>query len=326
MSTRDRRFRAGRAWWTQSIGGRGLHRIRELDLDTHALALCAQQVLCVAPLVVAISALTQRLAHRNVSYYISRFLGLHGSSAADVQQLFGRSAASISTFDLLIGLVATVVFAASVATVQQRGFEMIWTLPRISGLRSYVRQLVWAPALAVFCVAVLVAGRAGTWVDVHVIGIGAWAATVLQAVVTVVFYWWTQYWLLRARVRWRSLFPGALTVGVLLFIIVQLSRLVLPGQISWQVHAYGEIGAVFMLSIWFVAASVVIFAGVLLGALLSERRNSPARRRTATPGVPPLTEQGLSSAAEAEKAAHDRTVPISEISQQSSDKLPLIGG
>lgn len=282
-------------------------------------------MLCVAPLVVAISALTQRLLHRNVSFYITRFLGLRGDSAHDVEQLFGRSAHSISTIDLLIGLVATIVFAASVATVQQRGFEMIWTLPRISGPRSYLRQLMWAPALSGYCVAMLIAGRAGHWVDHHFFRIGTWAAIILQAVVTLFFYWWTQHWLLRGRVGWRSLLPGALAVSLLLIVIVQLTRVVLPPQISWQVHAYGEIGAVFMLSIWFVAASVIIFLGVLVGALLSERRNAPHRRRVGTPGVPPLTERGLSSAAAAERDAADKRVPINQIEQQSSDKLPIIG-
>jgi len=325
MSRRRRGFAAGRTWWKQSIGGHGLRRIRELDLDIHALALSAQQVLCVAPLVVAISALTQRLADRNVSFYMSRFLGLHGASARDVNQLFGRSADSVSTIDLLIGLVATIVFAASVATVQQRGFEMIWTLPRISGVRSYARQLLWAPALAAFCVAVLIAGRVGRWVDHHVVAIGNWAAIILQALVTLFFYWWTQHWLLRGRVRWRSLLPGAITVSILLIVIAQLSRVVLPSQIAWQVHAYGEIGAVFMLSVWFVAASVIILLGVLVGALIAERRHPPHPRR-GTPGMPPLTKRGLASAAAAEEAAGRKSVPINEIDQGASDDLPLVGG
>ena len=50
--------------------------IRELDLDTHALALCAQQVLCTAPLVVALSAVLQRETGNNISVYIARFFGL----------------------------------------------------------------------------------------------------------------------------------------------------------------------------------------------------------------------------------------------------------
>lgn len=313
---------AGRTWWAHSIGGRGLRRIRELDLDTHALALCAQQVLATAPLLVAMSAVTQRLAHRNVSFYITRFLGLHGDSQRYVENLFGRSAASISTLDLLLGMAFSILFAATVATVQQRGFEMIWTLPRVAGFHSYTRQLVWAPALAVYSVAVLLAGRGGKWIDHHVVAVGPWLAYLLQAVLTLAFYWWTQHWLLRGRIRWRSLFPGALAVSLFLAATVQISRAVLPSQIAWQVHAYGEIGAVFMLAIWFMAASVITFLGVLVGALIAERRNDPARHRTPTPGVPPLTEQGLRSAAAAEVAATGRDVPINHISQRNADMSP----
>jgi membrane protein len=322
----SRRVATGRAWWSLSIAGRGFRRVRELDLDTHALALCGQQVLATAPLVVAISAVTQRLAHRDVSFYITRFLGLHGASATDVQRLFGRSAASISTADLLLGMFVAIVFAATVATVQQRGFELIWTLPRITGVRSYIRQLVWAPALAAFCVAVLLAGRAGHWLDHHVVGVGSLSMTITQAVVTLLFFWWTQHWLLRGRVRWRSLLPGALAVSLFLIATVQLSRLVLPSQISWQVHAYGEIGAVFMLSVWFMAASVIVFLGVLVGALIAEHRHDPERSAFRTPGSPPLTETGLRSAAAGQAAARRRKVAVSEVRQDSSDELPTVKG
>ena len=87
----------GRAWWRRSIGGHGLRRMRELDLDTHALALCAQQVLCTAPLIVAMSAVLQRLTGRGAGYFMTRFFGLYGDSADDVRRLFGRTAPSIST-------------------------------------------------------------------------------------------------------------------------------------------------------------------------------------------------------------------------------------
>src|SRR3954471_21167549 len=167
----------GRAWWSRSLGGRGFRRVRELDLDTHALALCAQQVLCTAPLIVAISALLQRTTGHGIARVMGRFFGLHDASADDVQQLFGRSAPSISTLTLVLGVITAVVFTTSVAATQQRGFELIWTLPRVSGLRSYVRQLLWTPALTAFSLAELAAGRIGRWSDAQVAGLGAWTAT-----------------------------------------------------------------------------------------------------------------------------------------------------
>src|SRR3954470_4140110 len=165
----SRRIAAGRAWLSNSLGGRGYRRVRELDLDTHTLALCAQQVLCTAPLIVAISAVLQRATGHGVTRVMARFFGLHGDSRADVNQLFGRTAPSISTLTLILGVITAIVFTTSVAATQQRGFELIWTLPRVSGLRSYGRQLLWTPALTVFTLAELAAGRIGHWSDRHVV-------------------------------------------------------------------------------------------------------------------------------------------------------------
>ena len=316
------RVEAGRRWWAQTLVGRGVTRIRELDLDTHALALCAQQVLCTAPLVVAISAVSQRVAGRDISYFITRFFGLHDASAHDVANLFGRSVPSISTGALIFAMLTAIAFTTSVAAVQQRGFEMIWTLPRIQGVRSYLRQLVWTPGLAMFCLAVLLANRAGRWIDGHVVGIGAWAIYTLQGVATFLFYWWTQHWLLRGRVSWRALMPGALAVGIVSVAMVRLSRMIMPPQISWQVHAYGEIGAVFVLSVWLMVASVVIFGGVLLGALIAEKRDAP-KAQDPSPGVPPLTDRGLDSAAAAQQQTDVGAPPATD---GVPPEVPAVGG
>lgn len=296
----SRRIAAGRAWLSRSLGGRGYRRVRELDLDTHTLALCAQQVLCTAPLIVAISALLQRITGRGIAPVMGRFFGLHGDSQADVKQLFGRTAPSISTLTLILGMLTAIVFTTSVAATQQRGFELIWTLPRVSSLRSYARQLLWTPALTVFTLAVLAAGRLGHWSDARVLGLGAWTATIAQGLLTFLFYWWTQHWLLGGRVTWRALAPGALAVGVLTSVMVRISREIVPPQIAWQVHAYGLVGGVFVLSVWLMVLSVLIFGGVLLGALVAERR-AEKRAERGQVSVPveklPLTVAGIDSAA-----------------------------
>ena len=291
----NRRVVAGRAWWEQSIAGQGVSRMRELDLDTHALALCAQQVLCTAPLVVAISAVLQRETGHNISLVISRFFGLTAESRHDLSLLFGRAAPSISTTVLIIGLVTAVIFMTSVGAVQQRAFELIWTLPRAGGVRAYLRLLLFAPAFTVFTVAELLAGRVGREVDAQFSHVGPVAIVLVQAALTFVFYWWTQYWLLGGRVSYRALLPGALAVAVLSTAVVRVSRLIVPGQIDWQVDAYGLIGAVFVLSVWLMVLSAVIFVGVLFGALVAERRSVPDGEPHGVDPTP-LTSAGLTSA------------------------------
>ena len=298
-----RRIAAGRAWLANSLGGRGYRKVREIDLDTHALALCAQQVLCTAPLIVAISAVLQRTTGHGVAKVMGRFFGLHDASLDDVQQLFGRTAPSISTLTLIFGMLTAIVFTTSVAATQQRGFELIWTLPRISGLRSYGRQLLWTPALTVFSLAVLLAGRVGHWSDARVVGLGAWTATTAQGILTFLFYWWTQHWLLNGRVTWRALLPGSLAVGVLTSLMVRISREIVPPQIAWQVHAYGLVGGVFVLSVWLMVLSIVIFGGVLIGALIAERRAERAEEGRPTEKKLPLTVAGIESTADQQLSA-----------------------
>ena len=294
LPSAGRRVQAGREWWARSLYGSGWRRIRELDLDTHALALCAQQVLCTAPLIVAISAVLQRVQGHGVSVYMTRFFGLHNESATAVERLFGRSSPSISTLALIFAMATAVVFSTSVAAVQQRAFEEIWTLPRVRSIRSFIRQLIWAVGLAVFSVGVLAAGRCGRWFDREVTDTGMWAPVVMQGVLTFLFYWWSQRWLLGGRVGWRALLPGAIAVGLATTILVRLTRIILPEEISWQVHAYGLIGGIFVLSVWLMILSAVIFGGVLFGALYVERRAGPDM---AAADDSPLTLAGLASAA-----------------------------
>jgi membrane protein len=298
--SRSRLVAAGRAWWGRSLGGHGWRRIRELDLDTHALALCAQQVLCTAPLVVAMSAVLQRETGRSVGYVMTRFFGLHGDSATDVQSLFGRTSPSISTLALLLALITAVVFTTSVAAVQQRAFELMWTLPRVRSARSYVRQLTWAISLGLFSTAILLASRFGRWVDT-IVPLGTLAAVLLQGLLTFVFYWWSQRWLLGGRLSWGALLPGAIAIGIATTILVRLSRTILPSQISWQVHAYGLIGAVFVLSVWLMILSAVIFGGVLIGVLITERRAAAAGADPGSVDESPLTLAGLTSAANSDE-------------------------
>jgi membrane protein len=284
-----RRILAGRAWWKRSLYGHGYRRIRELDLDTHALALCAQQVLCTAPLIVATGAVLDRLTGRGAAYFLNRFFGLSGRSAQAIDHLFGRTSSTISTFALLFAMITAAFFTTSVAAVQQRAFEMIWTLRRVIGVRSYLRQLVWAIALGLYSSALLWFGRLGRQLDQHWGRPAMLPVMVAQGGLTLLFYWWSQHWLLGGRVRWRALLPGAVSVAVGTTVLFRLTRVFMPGQISWQVRAYGMIGAVFDLSVWLMVLSVMIFGGVLLGALLTQRRLD---RRSPDPELP-LSPAGL---------------------------------
>ena len=292
---RRRLVLAARGWWQRSLGGSGWRRMREIDLDTHALALCAQQVLCTAPLIVAMSAVLQRLTGRHPGYFIIRFFGLHDASADAVLRLFGRSSPTISTPALVFAMITAIVFTTSVAAVHQRAFELIWTLPRVIGVRSYLRQLSWAVLLGIYSVIMISLGRLAREFDEHLGRPYMLGVMAFQGVLTFLFYWWSQHWLLGGRATWRALRPGAISVGLLTTVLFRLTRVIMPGQVAWQVHAYGLIGAVFVLSAWLMILNAVIFIGILLGAVLTERRLD--KQRAGELASSPLTVEGLTSVA-----------------------------
>ncbi|MBN9619212.1 MAG: YihY/virulence factor BrkB family protein, partial [Actinobacteria bacterium] len=286
-----RGYAASQAWWGRSMPGNGFRRMRELDLDLHALALCAQQVLCTAPLIIAMGAVLERTTKRDPGFYLAKFFGLTGSSAEAMTRLFGRSSPTISTFALVFAMVTALVFSTSVAAVQQRAFELIWAVPRRIGIRPYLRQLTWAFSLGAYSAVVLLLGR---WARMFAHDWGRSiqvSIMVVQAVLTFLFYWWSQRWLLGGRIAWRALLPGAICVGLGISLQFRLSRVIVPSQIAWQVRAYGLIGAVFVLSVWLMILSVVIFGGVLIGALITERRLERGRAadRESLPEQLPVT-------------------------------------
>lgn len=254
------------------VAGETVRRTRALDLSTHALAFGAQQLLCTIPLIVAVSAVVSHAPGRGVAYATVTFFDLDGSSATAVNQLLGRHSSSISPSALVVSMLTALLFTTSVGAVQQRAFELIWGLPHLAAVRGYLRQLAWAPTLAVFTIGMLAAARPGRWLDGHVAWAGAVAVVALRTLLVVGFYWWSQYWLLDRRVQARRLLPGSIAVAALSMALVEASRLVVPAQISWQVQAYGLVGVGFVLAGWLMILSVLIYVGVVIGALLVERR------------------------------------------------------
>ncbi|MGN6609740.1 MAG: hypothetical protein ACTHMS_22355 [Jatrophihabitans sp.] len=265
-----------RVRWERSLPGVGVRRVRELSLDTHALAFGAQQLLCTAPLVVAVGAMFRHRPGHGTGIAIARFFGLEGESARAVEGLFGRTSPSIGFWALLLSLVTAVVFAAGVGAVQQRAFELIWDLPTVRSVRTSVQQLAWVPVLTLFVLALLVSSRLTARLDAQSDGLGDAAMIVSRVVVVTLFYWWSQRLLLARRVPWRDLLPGSIAIGVLTTGTLEVAHLIMPEQITWQLHAYGPVGVVFVLSVWIVGVSTFIYAGALFGALLAERRRERA--------------------------------------------------
>ena len=263
------RASTGAARWRGTGAARVYGRARHYNLVAHVLALGAQQVLCTAPLVVAVSAVVQRVSGRGMGQLLSTLFGLDPEASASVDRLFSGSQ-RVSMTELVIGLVVALVFATGVAATQQRGFELLWGLPRADGVRIWLRQAAWGVALAAYVTAMVLAGRLGRWLG-HPIALDSWTAALAQGVLTAAFYWWGQRILLDGRVTYRRLLPGALCVGVGIVVLTRVSPLILSQQITEEVADYGLIGAVFVLSVWLMVLSGVLMGGVMAGVVIIRR-------------------------------------------------------
>ena len=254
-----------------ALAHKGWDRSMELNLATHVLALAAQQILCTAPLIVAFAAFQHDSRNESIGSVLSRYLGLSSGAAHDVTQLFTASR-NIDVDSKIIGLLVALVFATSIAVTQQRWYERVWAVPRAGAVVSIFRQLLWVAGLCAYLVLVLYAGRAGHGVGRHVHA-NRPSGPFAQVGVSFLFLWWSQHLLLGDRVSWRRLAPGAACMAIGTGVVVTLSGLWMSSEIVTESGDYGLIGTTFVLSVWLLGMSGVLFGGALIGELISERHS-----------------------------------------------------
>ncbi len=266
-------------WFEASIAGQFWRRAIALNLPTHSLALAAQQILCTGPLLVAFSAVKRHASDGNVGSVLARYLGLSSAATRDLDALF-TSSGTLGAGDRTLGLLIALVFATSIAVTQQRWYEAVWSQLRAPLLRSSARQVLWVLGLCAYLVIVLYAGRAGHGVGRRVHA-GRPAGPVAQLVVSFLFFWWSQHLLLGGRVAWRRLLPSAVSMAVGITVLVSLSGLVMSGEIVTEVSDYGLVGSTFVLSVWLLLLSGVLFGGALLGQTMLVSRSEGCASRAA---------------------------------------------
>ncbi len=263
------------ARWQSTLPGHTLRRSQTLDLGHYTLALAAQQLLCVVPLLVATSAMLRRLRQGSVVGLISDLLGLDAAGTSDLRALL-QPTSNPGWSQLSLGLLLAVIFTVGVAGTTQRILEIAWDRPRLRWQRWWWMRLVWVASLVPSLgAAIWLSGRTRNW---PINGAAEIALESLTLGVSIgAFYWWTQWCLLLRRVPWSKLAPGSLLITVGAVMVSVGSELWIPGQITEQVDDYGLVGTTFVLSAWVLVISGVVVAGFLLNAVLDERRAAKLR-------------------------------------------------
>ena len=262
--------RSGRIW-------HGLmdlrRRAREFELMHRALGFAALALLTVIPLLIVVAA-AGPAPHHGLAGWVVYGMGLTGSSAVAVTQLFSAPARVLGTtsvFSALLVAFAGVAFAGTV----QGGFERIWGLPAGPWHKVW-RQAVWSVALVAYIYA---AATVGTVTNR---GAAETAGRVAVAVLLgIAFFWWGLRFLVGGRVSYLAAMPGAITTVVCLAGLRVFSSVVFQPLIIRNAVSYGALGTVLIVQSWLIGVGWVIYAGQLFGRWFHDgwlRRWADARR------------------------------------------------
>ena len=247
---------AERVW--RDLRFRDLHRIgKEFELMGRAMSFAALAMLTLFPLLVVVAA-ASAATHHGLAVWVVYGMGLTGSSARAVAQVFSAPARVLSTtsfFSLLLLVVFGVTFAGSV----QAGFERIWGLPAGPWHKVW-RQGAW---LIVFIAYIYAAATVGT-VTSH-----APAETMsrisVAVVLGIVFFWWGLRFLVGGRVSYLAAMPGAVVTVAFLAGLRAFSVLVFEPLIVTNAVTYGALGTVLIVQSWLIGVGWVVYGGQLCG-------------------------------------------------------------
>lgn len=241
-----------------------------------ALALGAQEVLCTAPLLVALSAVMARFHLGSVGGFLVEALGLDGAAAHQVRALF-MATRTPNAASLWLGLGVAILFYVAVAATTQRTVDLVWG-KETSPLTIWWRRIVWVIGQTPMYAGALVVGTA-----LHRWGVAPAQANIIYAaafaLTETLFHWWGHHLLLEGTVRWRALLPGSVLIGAGVGVLALASPFVMPSQITDNVADYGLIGAAFILSLWAVSYSAIVVYGTLLGQVWHDRRRADVMAR-----------------------------------------------
>jgi len=230
---------------------------KEFELTGRAMGFGALAMLTVFPLLVVVAA-ASAAAHHGLAVWVVYGMGLTGSSARAVVQLFSAPARVLGTtsvFSVLLLAVFGVTFAGSV----QAGFERVWGLPAGRWHKIW-RQAVWLVVLIAYIYAVATVGDVTRHAPAETV------TRVSAAVVLgIVFFWWGLRFLVGGRVSYLAAMPGAVVTVAFRTGLRAFSALVFQPLIIANAVTYGALGTVLIVQSWLIGVGWVVYGGQLTG-------------------------------------------------------------
>jgi len=164
----------------------------------------------------------------------------------------------------LLGLVLTFFFASSFTTALQRVYLRAWR--RVPGRRlgAHTRGAAWLPAVLAYMA--LVGGGRGLSGD----GAGFGLFVIVSLMATSALWWWTAWFMLEGKVRWRVLIPTGLITGLAMWGYTISATIWMPEVVTRNELQFGFFGVALALVTWMSGAAICIVVGACAGSVLAE--------------------------------------------------------
>jgi membrane protein len=191
----------------------------------------------------------------------------------DPKSVTGLSGAS---WALILGLITTLWSGTGAVRTVEFAFNSVWEIPdhQRPGTLKQVLRSIWVLATVglALVVSTFVSGfitSSASGVNLGVAGkVGGYAVALVLDVGLVV----AAFRILTARdVSTRDVLPGAVFSGIVLFILQEISTVIISGHLRHAQSTYGHFATVITILWWFYLQSIVTLLGAQLNVVLKER-------------------------------------------------------
>jgi membrane protein len=250
--------------WQRAAVRRFVSELARVELIDRSLALGAQMLLAIIPLLMVVGAFLPQDWGSDLLAQVRDTIGVRDDVMEPLREAAINDPATQPEVGLLSLLVA-LASATSFSRAMQRMYARAWDLPTYKGLRAVRGSVVWLLGWVAMLQITALLLRSVTGVPLT----GPFRIAV-QLVANTLLWWWSARLLLGGRVSWRDLLPGALLTGLLVVALGQLSSLFMPRFALANLDQFGPLGVVFAIASW-----LVLFGGVLVVATVMGRQLSP---------------------------------------------------
>lgn len=258
-----------RTWTSELLAripvlGRLVSELVRVEVIDRSLAIGAQGLLAVLPLLVVVAAFAPPSFGADVLAHIRDAMGLTAELAAPIKELV-KPEAEVRAEVGLIGLLVTLISATSFSRALQRTYAKIWDLTGVRRRGAIRSSVLWLAGWLVYLYGMillepLLADLPGDPAP----------SVVIVLVLQLLAWWWSARVLLLWRIPWSALLPSAALTVAGMLLLTWGSDVVMPRYAKVSVEQFGTFGLVLAAASWLVAFGFVVIVMAVVGRVFAE--------------------------------------------------------